>query len=96
MQVALQDAALVQDMCLPRLETLELYLWTPGLSFEPDSPLAHRQGVRGVCTEIGNMVSMGVLPSLKQVEPTTPCIRTRCGAFRYKTDSASEIKFPDH
>ncbi|CAL8463257.1 g2791 [Coccomyxa elongata] len=68
-QMALQGAALVEDMCLPRLETLELFSFTNdggGPSFQLGSPLAHQQGAWGVCTEIGSLVAVGALPSLKQ------------------------------
>ncbi len=70
-QVALQGASLV---CLPRLETLELYSYTDGKrggpSFQLGSSLAHQQGARGVCMEIGSLVAVIALPSLKQVERT--------------------------
>ncbi len=60
--------------CLPSLETIELYSVTSSErgqpSFELGSPLAYQQGARGVCKEIGRLVSNGVLPSLKQVKLT--------------------------
>ncbi len=60
---------------LSRLETLELYSFTNDFrdgdpSFELGNPLAHEQGARGVCKEIGRLVSLGALPALKQVKPT--------------------------
>ncbi len=86
--MALQGAALVEDMCLPRLETLELFSFANdggGPSFQLGSPLAHQQGARGVCTEIGSLVAVGALPSLKQVERTQPSLRTCCVGIPART-----------
>ena len=81
-QLALQAVAQVEDMCLPRVETLELYFYLSRPRSLPDSHLACRLHVMGVFEEIGNMVAIGLLPSLKQVEPTTQCIKTCYGASR--------------
>ena len=91
--MALQGA---EDMCLPKLETLELYAFTCGYSYDLHSFSAHQEGLPGLCKEIGNLVAMGVLPSLKQVEPITPCTRTYCGAFPLKIKLAEENRHLDH
>ncbi|BDA51053.1 hypothetical protein COCOBI_17-2730 [Coccomyxa sp. Obi] len=62
---------MLDPMCLPSLETFELYSFTTDegapASFELGSALAHQQGARGVCNVIGQLVARGALPSLKKV-----------------------------
>lgn len=74
--------AFVDDMCLPSVETLELYSFTAAVggwpSFELGNPSAHQQGAQGVCREISRMISVGALPSLKQVKLPKQSSRTRC------------------
>ena len=92
-QGALEAVARIENMCLPKIETLELYSFTDEVQLSADlgSP-AHEQTVQGVCTEIGNLVAMGVLPSLRQVKPTSPCMRTGCWGRRVLFSSYSREK----
>ncbi|BDA51057.1 hypothetical protein COCOBI_17-2770 [Coccomyxa sp. Obi] len=62
---------MMYGVSLPSLETLGLYSFESfqggGPRFELGSSVAYEQGVRGVCKEIGRLVSEGALPSLKLV-----------------------------
>lgn len=64
--------SLDHNVCLPSLETLELYSYASGEGggspFELGSPLADQQGARGLCNCIGALVAKGTFPSLKQVK----------------------------
>lgn len=78
--------AFVDDMCLPSVETLELYSFTAAVggwpSFELGNPSAHQQGAQGVCREISRMISVGALPSLKQVKLPKTILKNLMSGFQ--------------
>ena len=80
---------------LPSLETLGLYSYTNGKKWWPTfqiaNSLAHQRGAWGVCKEVGRLVSVGALPSLKQVKLTKPPFKSflpgRCNARNKSSQS---------
>lgn len=80
-RMALQDMSEVESMCLPGLETIGFFsaVYFQGErapAFEAGSALAYEQGVHGVCNAVGNLVEQKILPSLQQVQCSSPPLRS--------------------
>ncbi|BDA51368.1 hypothetical protein COCOBI_18-2450 [Coccomyxa sp. Obi] len=66
-EMAFVGASLVEDLCLPILETLELYcIERGGPSFVQFGE--YEEGARGACMEISRLLAVDALPALKQAD----------------------------